>query len=198
MFKLIVLSQPDFHDGEIDTLLGLFENGLELFHLRKPTSSSDEMKHYIDSIPKIYHNRIVIHSNYSLATECVIKGIHCTSMGRDEFYEYEDFPIQKSISTHGFCEAGMVDESFAYAFISPIFDSVSKPGYEQGYQHDALKDFLSRPRRTEYIALGGVTAENILLCKQMGFDGVAMIGTIWNDAHPVDQFKTLLSLTQSL
>jgi thiamine-phosphate pyrophosphorylase len=124
MFKLIILSQPDFHNGEIATLVSLFENGLELFHLRKPSSTEYEMKAYIDQIPKIYHNRIILHSNYSLAMVCVIKGIHCTSKGRDEFYEYEDFPIQKSVSTHGFCEAGMVDESFAYAFISPIFNII--------------------------------------------------------------------------
>ena len=198
MFKSIVISQPIFFEGEIDILLSLFENGLELFHLRKPDSTYDEMKAYIDKIPKLYHIRIVLHSHYSLAMEYVIKGIHCTSKGRDEFYEYEDFPIQKSISTHGFCEAGMVDESFAYAFISPIFDSISKPGYEQGYHHDALLDFLQRPRRTQYIAVGGIKAENINICKQMGFDGVAMIGTIWNNTNTLEKWKSIKATIRDL
>ena len=191
MFKYILISQPDDFDGEIDVLVSLFENGLQYFHLRKPQSSKEEMIKYIESIPEKYHSKIVIHSHYSLAEIFNLKGIHCTAKGRDEFYEMEHLPIQKSISTHGFCEAGMVDESFAYAFISPVFTSISKPNYEQAFQHDALQQFLCRPHRTAFIALGGITPENVSVCKQMGFDGVAMIGSIWNHHNPLEQWEKM-------
>ena len=198
MFKIILISQPDFFKNEVETLCSLFENGLKLFHLRKPDASKDALRMFIDTIPQEYYNRIVLHSHYSLATEYRLKGIHCTSKSRDEFYKFEQLPLQKSISTHGFCEAGMVDESFAYAFISPVFDSISKPGYTKAYQTEALQQFLNRKHRTEFIALGGISPQNIGLCKDLGFDGVAILGSVWEHQNPLEQWKTMLQLAQGL
>lgn len=198
MFKTILISQPHYFEGEREILISLFEANLQNFHLRKPENSHNEMSAFIASIPEKYHHCIVVHSHYSLATEFNLKGIHCTANGRDEFYEFEHLPIQKSISTHGFCEAGSVDEMFSYAFLSPIFNSISKPGYEQGYQFEALQQFLSRPHRTDFIALGGITIDNIQQCKAMGFKGVAMIGTIWENQNPVEHWKKILQITQGL
>jgi len=198
MFKVIVISQPNNVEGEQETLVSLFKAGLQYFHLRKPDSSIAEMRTFISSIPQEYHNRIVLHSHYSLVTEYQLRGIHCTAKGRDEFFEYEELPVQKSISVHGFCEAGAVDQSFAYAFLSPVFDSISKPGYQQGYHHDALQQFLARPHKTDFIALGGVTLNNIQLCKQLGFIGVAMIGGIWGNPNSVVRFENILRVAQNL
>ena len=193
MFKQILISVPEYFDDEKKILLSLFENDLQFFHLRKPESSLAEMSSFIASLPEKYHNRIVVHSQYSLATIFNLKGIHCTAKGRNEFYDYEHLPIQKSLSTHGFCEAGSVEEIFDYAFISPVFDSISKSGYKQGYQHEALRQFLSRSHKTDFIALGGITPENIPFCKELGFNGVALIGSVWEHANPVEQWKRIIA-----
>jgi thiamine-phosphate pyrophosphorylase len=198
LFKAILISQPDFFIGEKEILVSLFEADLQDFHLRKPNSSLEEMSSFIAAIPQQYHNRIIVHSHYELATKYNLKGIHCTGIGREEFYKFEDLPIQKSTSTHGFCEAGSVEAICSYAFLSPVFDSISKPGYQQGYQHDAIRQFLDRPHRTAFIALGGISPENIQLCKQMGFAGVALLGTVWESQNPVKQWKKILQIIQSL
>ncbi len=193
MIQLTIISHPQYFTGERSLLTELFEQGMSLFHLRKPESSIEELRTFIAAIPCQYHSRIVIHSHYSLASEFALKGIHCTSKGRESFYEWQHLPIQKSISTHGFCEAAAVDETFAYAFISPIFDSISKPGYSQAFMHDALQQFLTRPRKTKFIALGGITNHNIQICKQLGFDGVAVLGSLWNASDVVTQYNHLES-----
>jgi len=198
MFKLILISQPNFFVGEKEILISLFENDLHYFHLRKPERTKNELAAFIESIPKIYHNRIIVHSHYSLVNDFTLKGIHCKAIGRDEFYNYEHLKIQKSISTHGFCEAGSVEQLFDYAFLSPIFDSISKSGYNQAYQHDAVCQFLTRPNKTDFIALGGITEKNILLCKEMGFKGVALLGYIWGNQNPLEQWKTILQIAQNL
>jgi len=191
MFKTILISQPLYFKEETKILLSLFEANLQYFHLRKPESSRDDLKQFLESIPVEYRNRIVLHSHYSLALDYNLRGIHCTANNRDEFYELEHLPIQKSISVHGFCEAGMVDETYDYAFLSPIFNSISKKDHHQAYQHDALQQFLARLRRSSFIALGGISPENIPQCKQMGFEGVATIGSVWESPNPLEQWKRI-------
>lgn len=41
--KLIVITTPQFIEGEAEAVTSLFQNGLEMLHLRKPGASAEEM-----------------------------------------------------------------------------------------------------------------------------------------------------------
>ena len=41
--KLIVITTPQFFEGEAEAVTSLFQNGLEILHLRKPGASAEEM-----------------------------------------------------------------------------------------------------------------------------------------------------------
>ncbi|MNH43075.1 Thiamine-phosphate synthase [compost metagenome] len=48
-------------------------------------------------------------------------------------------------------------------------------------------------RKTKIIGLGGITHQNIQEVKQLGFDGTAVLGTIWNNkTTAINNFKSLL------
>ena len=72
---LIVLSPQNYLPSETRTVNLLFENGLNVFHLRKPTHSLKDLRNYLKEIPEIYHNRIVSHGHAELLSEFNLKGL---------------------------------------------------------------------------------------------------------------------------
>jgi thiamine-phosphate pyrophosphorylase len=80
---------------------------------------------------------------------------------------------------------------------SPVFASVSKPGHAPGKatRLDRLPPILSERRgaakKTTVYALGGIKADNLSTAASLGFDGAAVLGSVWNAADPVAAFKEL-------
>ncbi len=50
--KLIVITTPQFFEGEAAAVTSLFQNGLEILHLRKPGASAEEMEYFQRQMPK--------------------------------------------------------------------------------------------------------------------------------------------------
>ena len=71
-------------------------------------------------------------------------------------------------------------ENAKYAFLSPIFDSISKKGYQSGFSKEEL--IMHRDNGSIHqgvVALGGVSEDNLDEVAEMGFGGVAMLGDFW-------------------
>ena len=60
----------------------LFENGLEVLHLRKPTFTIDGYRELLRSVDEQYYQRIVIHQFHDLCKEFKLKGIHIQEQPR--------------------------------------------------------------------------------------------------------------------
>lgn len=58
------------------------------------------------------------------------------------------------MSLHSLQELSEDLQGLDYAFLSPIFDSISKPGYTAAFDAEALRDALSKAT-CPIIALGG-------------------------------------------
>ena len=71
-------------------------------------------------------------------------------------------------------------DALDYCFLSPIFDSVSKIGYEMAFSEADL-----RQKRAEGVidskifALSGVTLDNVQVVESLGFGGCAVLGYLW-------------------
>lgn len=155
------------------------EKVFDIFHLRKPNYSLDEMRNYLSHLSPEVLQCTVIHSHYELALEFPVKGIHLTFRTSIHHSELSQTYNVVSMSCHSFVE---VEENehfeFEYLFLSPIFESISKDGYSGDFKKEELITFLSK-RKKPVIALGGVSDEKIKECHEMGFGGVAMLGAVW-------------------
>jgi thiamine-phosphate pyrophosphorylase len=193
-FALIVLSTEYKRDEESAILLQLFEHGLNYFHLRKPGWTEEEMESFIQSIPEAYHNRIVIHSHFHLIERFRLRGIHLSGKNRKELAPLNQEHVVSS-SFHSFGEIKENHSPYQYVFLSPVFDSISKPGYKSKVNltqlSEELKLWKEGKRIPKIIGLGGVNEENISQVAEAGFSGAGLLGAIWESENPV---KTYLAI----
>lgn len=173
----ILLTSPSPVSEETTICNLLFDYGLDLLHLRKPGADRTVFENFIQKIRPCYRNRIVLHGFYELATAYRLRGIHLKSTQRDKIRKYENFS-HISISCHSLTEVETLPAVVSYCFLSPIFDSLSKPDYHSSFQDipDLTKTKLPFP----VIALGGISPDKITSCQKAGFGGIAVLGYIWN------------------
>ncbi|MBS7252713.1 thiamine phosphate synthase [Flavobacterium branchiicola] len=188
---MIVITNPFFVEDEIDILHSLLKEGLSLLHIRKPDFSELEMAQFIHQIKLEYRANLVMHNHHDLAEDFGINRLHFSEKERKSL---NDFPARfskprsfKSTSTHSI-ESFNSLENFEYAFLSPLFKSISKENYFP--ERDLFEELKSRTNhKTKMVALGGIDSENIRQVLEKGFDDVALIGSIWKNENPLKQFK---------
>ena len=190
---MLVITNPVPIPNEIDTIHSLFENGLELLHVRKPDFSKEEMKSFLSEIKSGYRQQLVLHSHHQLATEFGINRIHFTEKTRMEMTDeslknWKEKGFILSTSIHQMNDFEGLYNVFDYAFFGPVFESISKPDYHSNI--DFKKELEHRTNnKTALIALGGITSNKIKTVLEYGFDNVALLGTIWNSNNPIENFK---------
>ena len=197
--KPIVLSSQKTVENEIQILIRFFEKGLKSFHLRKPHYSKTRMKDYLNNIPSIYHNRIVIHSHHRLAKKYNLKGIHFSSKDRkSNFKNWINIKSLKrknpflrvSTSFNDVSDLNKYIDLYDYVFLSPIFDSKTKNNFQSNFKEYNLTSSIQRSNYN-VVALGGLDLENIKKAFNMGFWGCAFLSTLWNSKNPVEKFEKL-------
>ena len=176
-FKIIVISNPKPIINESVIITDLFDNGLELFHLRKPFDAITETEKLLNNIPQQFHKKIVIHQHYQLANHYELKGIHIKNNNETIQNNYKII----STSFHSIDELSNRN-NYKYVFLSPIFNSISKEKYNSQFIIDDLEDAHNQGLiDNKIIALGGVKPDNIKTIMELGFGGAAVLGYIWID-----------------
>ena len=191
--KLIAITTERFFNGETEGATALFERGLERLHLRKPEASAAETAEWLTAIPETFHSRIVLHDHFELANRFNLGGIHLNRRNPSPVGQ----PKSISRSCHTLVE--IKEHSGAdYYFLSPAFDSISKPGYRQGFELDeAAEAFAQRTVTANVYALGGITPERLLLVKQAGFAGAAVLGALWETYPANNNIEALIERLRS-
>lgn len=190
---VIVISNPTAITDEHAIIQQLFDEGLEIFHVRKKEFSENEMRTFIEQISEKYFSKIVLHSHYHLAEEYNLKGIHV----RVDFNS-EASKQSLSASFHSLDEVEKFENKFDYGFLSPVFDSISKEGYKSKFDFSELKTYLVNRKilnngtgNGQVIALGGIDEDKIEKVKELGFSGIALLGAIWKSENPLEKFKRI-------
>ncbi len=177
--KPVVICYPTNLKNETEAITALFENGLEILHVRKPAFSEKEMQDWIESIDSKYHKQMTIHSHLTLVESMGLRGVHFTSYNRHLIDDYSFSASPKSISVHAMSELINLSDAFNYALLSPVFESITKEGYGPAISHEVLKEYLSRNHEVPVLALGGIESTNVVVAKELGFDGVVLHGHLW-------------------
>ena len=185
-FLLAVLSLPGVFPGEADYMEALLGAGVERLHLRKPKATPEELEELLQRLAPQWAERLVLHGPRSreLALRYGVPNVHGAVPYRDGHGYSGGGPmvdasgLALSTSAHGWEEFGKLPAGLAYAFISPLFDSISKRGYS------ANAGLLKRPKRELPclpVGLGGVSGDTIGLMLEHGWKGAAVLGWIWEE-----------------
>lgn len=198
---MIVITNPFFIEDEIQILHSLLEEGLSLLHIRKPDFSEVEMAKFIHQIKLEFRTNLVLHSHHQLAENLGIERFHFSEKDRKEFPIRFPKPCRFkcesiSTSTHSIEDFNSLETKFNYAFLSPVFKSISKENYSP--EKDLFQEIKSRKNhKTKMVALGGIDSGNIQKAFENGFDDVALLGTIWKNENQLKQFKLCQKIVHS-
>lgn len=184
--RLITLASP--HPAELFCLKAALSLPEIWVHIRKPGISNQEQEAYLSAFSEAEKARIVVHQKQDIALANGLINLHLKSSEREriEFYPLAKAgKIQLSTSTHSWATFNQLDPVFSAAFISPIYPSISKPGY--GLKEQLPLDTERQNKQTKLIALGGLNAQRLTLLKNKGFDDYALCGAIWEASNPLTE-----------
>jgi thiamine-phosphate pyrophosphorylase len=196
---LAVITQPAVFRGEAEYLEGLLEAGLEKLHLRKPGMERKEMEGLLERLAPRWAARLVVHGFFDLAVRYAVPQIHgrvgsMRSAGAvAEASAGSAASLAFSTSVHSWGELKALPQGLAYAFISPLFDSISKPGYSA---NKTLLRQPSGPFPCMPVGLGGISADTIGEMVRHGWKGAAVLGWIWE--RPRDAVKRYEQLKKTI
>ena len=185
---IIVITPEEVVQNETEIINQLFQEGLDLLHIRKPFIDQNEMKDFIQKIDSKFYSQLVLHSHYNLAENFNISRFHFREIDRKNgfFQSFTDKII--STSVHDIESFNHLNKEWEYAFISPVFPSISKKGY--GENSTILNDIKKRDNsNVRLIALGGINEKNINEVFESKVDGVALLGAIWESDEPLNVFR---------
>ena len=181
--KLIVVTSPTFFVEEDKIITQLFEEGLDILHIRKPDTDIVYLVRLLRLIPEKFHSKIVIHQHFEMRNEYNLLGIHLSKHYPQEPKGYKG---HKSRSCHSIVDLIEQKPLHNYVFMSPVFENINDSLHYKTYTAEELR--LARKEKiidTKVMALGGINKENILTIKDMGFGGAVVLNDIWNhfDEH---------------
>jgi len=197
--QLLLLTPENDHPDEIKLVEHFLEQGLQRLHLRKPAYTRTDYSDYLSGIDAGYHKRIVLHGHFELMEKFDIGGIHLNTAMRNDVMLMRQWSCydKRSASFHSWNEIEVNTIPYQYVFISPVFDSISKKGYEAcidmaGAQALRKKKREARSHCPLLMGLGGVSAQNIDQLISSGFDGAVVLGSVWQAHDPALNFKQLM------
>lgn len=172
--------------SEVETISKLISDFRCRVHIRKKNCSSLDLDFFCNELSNVCDVRyLTLHGSPELVEKYAFGGYHAPikeNFGRHVLY---------SKSCHSIIEVN--NAACDYLFLSPIFDSISKPGYPAAFDLSELKKHLHERRsEAKIIALGGINSTNVSEAKRMGFDGVAVLGSVWKNNDTIENYKKIL------
>jgi thiamine-phosphate pyrophosphorylase len=192
--NLIVISSPQLLENEACIINQLFSAGMGIFHLRKPAASPTAIKALLDQINPAFLPMVVLHQHHDLIATYDLRRLHypkalLAETDRSIITSFARSGVKLSTSIH---DLGLLSSSsiFNYVFYSPVFGSISKPGYYGKLTSDFKLEITDGDPAV--IALGGINHHNIQQLSAMNFNGAAVLGAIWNAlGNPLENFLRL-------
>jgi len=181
--ELILLSSPVSVPDEMSRLNEYFELGLKCFHLRKPYYSKEKLEAYLQQVHPDFYPFIALHSHHGLGEKFGISRYHYPEQLRlatpaASFENRLAVGQLLSTSVHSVETLTKLPTTFSYAFLGPVFPSISKKDYGEPFDQDKWKKINNS--NLPAIALGGIDNHKIKLIKDLGFKGVGLLGAIWS------------------
>ncbi len=176
--KKIAITTEHFWQHEARAIVELLDSGYWRVHIRKPKATALQTEQLLKEIPEHYRQRLSLHDHFELCNIYNIGGVHLNSRN-SVVPNYFQGVISRSCHT---IEELSEADKFNYLFLSPIFNSISKAGYQAAFTIEQLQQAQNQGIINEKVfALGGVTLMILETLEQLGFGGAALLGAAWTD-----------------
>ena len=179
--QMIVITSPEFFPGEASLINSLMSLGIDRLHLRKPGAPAEAHRQLLQEIEPRWYSRVVLHDCHELVAEYEpsLGGIHLNS--RNPHARLLTAGQTVSASCHSLGELRKRLPQLDYAFLSPIFNSISKQGYPAAYTPGDLQAAADEGLiGSRVVALGGVDMGRVPQLAEWHFGGAAVLGDLWN------------------
>ena len=155
--KVIIITLPDFFPGadglQREALLiedHLRQGRADIVHIRKPGATIEQMEELQNTVTEPLRSRVLIHRHHDPRS--------CHSL--------EEVKAKKHL--------------YDYVSLSPIFDSISKQGYQSAFTREQIAQAVRDGIIDEKVyALGGITFARLKEVEAMGFGGAMILGDAW-------------------
>lgn len=185
MIRIAITPEEIDEQNEAKAVKIILDNVWDKVHLRHPNASRRDMINLIENIPQKYHCRLVLHGHFDLVNEFNLGGLHLNRRCPEPPRLYNG-ALSKSCHTVDEIKS-VTDAGYSYVTLSPIFDSISKPGYIGNFTDRELER-LANIDNLPIIALGGVNFNNIIDLAKYNFSGYAMLGALpWSDLSELNK-----------
>lgn len=199
---MIVITPPErqYIEGLASDIIDVASNCICKVHLRIPGASETDFRKVLDSLEPAYHQHIVLCDHYALLAEYDVAGVYLPYRRVAEWRDISLAPHQTiAVGAHSLQELQDLPFTPHYALLSPLFDSISKEGYQGNSALLSCREELLKLPYPVY-ALGGITPERQETVAKAGYAGVAVLGDIWSQPQErrqerLDQYQTPAIMT---
>jgi thiamine-phosphate pyrophosphorylase len=180
---LWVITSPDFIREEEKIIPDLLAAGADRVLIRKPIWEQDAYRQLLDKLPASVYSKLLIRNNYQLAVAYKLAGCHWTEAAA--FLP----ELEHSTGIHQSSEIQAKDSRFSTLLLSPVFDSISKTGYQGRHAH------IVNNHNRRVLAMGGIDHNNISQLSSWNYQGAALLGAIWKT--PSAAIQSFLKIQQA-
>ncbi|MFB6455867.1 thiamine phosphate synthase [Chitinophaga sp. Hz27] len=184
-----VITCPENINEESKLITEILTVGNSKILLRKPSWTSISYCKLLEKIPDHFYNRIIIRDDQQVYKKFSLAGIHWSETARNTL----PIPSQQlhySTGIHDLKQLEIYKDHFSHFLLSPVFDSISKPGYSSRFA-----GHLPENLNVAVLALGGINEHNITELPEWGYVGAAVLGSIWQ--NPLQSVEKYLALQRA-
>lgn len=192
---------------EADKINAMFQNGLDVLHIRKSNYNTEKLRKYINKIDKKFHNKIMIHDSFELLEEFDLRGIHVGREYRNRFWfrhitlhrlKKKFAHISISYSAEYVNQLSKLKKYFPdYVLFGRVFSDNTQNRLNVQFTSDVL-DHVIQNSGYPIVALGGLDLRTTYKAMQLGFHGVALQSYIWNSTNPVHAFAEIKNIIDGI
>ena len=175
--KWMVVTSPAGFAGEVLFWRQVVEAGADALHLRRPDGGRAAYEGLLRQLPADVRRRVVLHDCFELAAAYGVGGVH---LNRRNPIPPAGWTGRISASCHSLDEVERRKaEGLDYVWLSPVFNSISKPGYGAAFTPQELDAAAAQGIIDERVmALGGVEPASAPLLRRWHFGGGVMLGAV--------------------
>jgi len=176
---VFVVTRPDYFEGEAQRINQLFGNGMQVLHIRKPGNDPAAFRQLMAEIEPVFYDRIAVHQHHELVAAFSLIRLHYPEKKRPSAGALGEMKKAGYIVSTSIHDLSALKDcaAYDYVFYGPVFNSISKPGYESVLAADITLPV--RKGGPQVIAIGGVSLSKLQILKNMNFDGAALLGAVW-------------------